>query len=372
MKRGIQLRRIRVIGPQRTAKDVHFGSGLNILYGGSNTGKSHLVSLLDFTFGARTKPGIPPEGVGYDAILATVELPDRSVVTLCRAFAGGAIRVVPGMIDAWPSDKEGELYSEQHGRGNSLSEYLLKQLGIAGKKLRKNAAGDTRELSFRDLIHLFVIDETKIQSKTSPIETGQIMLKTAEFSAFKFVLTGVDDAKLDSVRLKADSRTRRQIELELVDQEIAELTKTLETAETDATELSDQSEKLDTAFDNEFFSLSELESPYKSLLGHRREVRRSIEQLTERSDEISLLIGRFDMLGRHYASDIARLEAVEEAGTFFQLFEAEFCPYVAPRPIIKATPVNAKPMLIRSLQLRVLRLRRLRHDSRSLSRRSVG
>ncbi len=194
---GIQMRRIRVVGPQKPPRDIMFNRGLNILYGGSNTGKSHLVGLIDFIFGARTKPIIPPEGQGYDAGMMTIQLPDESIVTLCRAFAGGGIRVVTGVVDNWPSESEGQLYTEQHGRGQSLSEYLLQILGMDGKRLRTNAAGKTRDLSFRDLVHLFVIDETKIQSKTSPIETGQVMLKTGELSAFKLLLTGIDDSKLE-------------------------------------------------------------------------------------------------------------------------------------------------------------------------------
>jgi septal ring factor EnvC (AmiA/AmiB activator) len=62
------------------------------------------------------------------------------------------------------------------------------------------------------------------------------------------------------------------------------------------------------------------------MLARRRTVRHSIELLTERNDEIELLLERFDMLRLHYESDTSRLEGVVEAGTFFEILEAGYCP----------------------------------------------
>ncbi len=106
----------------------------------------------------------------------------------------------------------------------------------------------------------------------------------------------------------------------------------LETSETDQVELNDQKSKLDSAFDHEFSALEEIKTPYEDLLGSRRSVRRQIGNLTDRDDEISLLLERFEILDRHYTSDVLRLEAVEEAGSFFQVLDARYCPLCGAAP----------------------------------------
>lgn len=326
MKPRIEILRIRVVGSKKEPREVVFAPGLNIIHGVSNTGKSHLVTLIDFAFGAKDAPEIPPEGLGYEALLLSIKLAANKTVTLCRLFQGGGIRVVDGVADDWPSKDVGELLSAVHGKGKSLSEYLLKHLKIDGSRVRKNARGETRELSFRDLARLFIVDEIRIQDKVSPIESGQAVSKTAELSVFKFLLTGSDDKKLDAVTPKGDEVTRRQIELELVDNEIQFLTKSIEGAEVEADDLASQEQKLDEAFNSEFSALAELEVPYRDLLVSHRQARRVIQALNEREDEINSLLSRFQLLQEHYSSDIARLTALRESGVLFAVLNTEYCP----------------------------------------------
>lgn len=69
---------------------------------------------------------------------------------------------------------------------------------LTGKKVRKNKQGATREVSFRDLVRLIVVDEETIISKTSPILSGQYTTGTAESAVFRLPLTGIDDSSLIS------------------------------------------------------------------------------------------------------------------------------------------------------------------------------
>lgn len=45
---GLQLRFIRFLGPDRKPAEYTFASGLNILWGSSDTGKTFLVESIDF------------------------------------------------------------------------------------------------------------------------------------------------------------------------------------------------------------------------------------------------------------------------------------------------------------------------------------
>jgi TolA-binding protein len=329
MKKGIQLRRLRILGQGKDPIDLSFGPGLNIVRGGSNTGKSHAVEMIDFALGSGSNPILPPEGLGYDGVMLTVELPDGGLETLCRPIAGGKIRIVPGQADQWPEEGEGTVVSDVHSNKPSLSEHLLDALGMSGKKVRKNAQGVTRDLSFRDLAHIAIIDETRIQSKISPIERGQYTLRTGELSVLKYLLTGVDDSKLSGSPSK-EVKNRVQAQLEFIEEEIEELSR--DVSDLSQQELSDQHERLEKAFERHLGLFGGAGTDYAALIDTRRKLRRSLEQTNERLNEIRLLNHRFEQLDRHYASDLERLQAIEEAGTFFATLSADVCP-VCGKPV---------------------------------------
>jgi hypothetical protein len=92
--------------------------------------------------------------------------------TFVRALQGGEIRIIDGLTKARPEPKQGIAVSARHSAKVSLSKILLQQLGAPGARIQIRAAGDTRDLSFRDLDKYALINETKIQAGTSPVLTG--------------------------------------------------------------------------------------------------------------------------------------------------------------------------------------------------------
>jgi len=330
MNNTVQLRRIKVIGPKVEPAELSFGPGLNVVQGSSNTGKSHLLALIDFAFGARSKPTAPPEGMSYDSLLATVEISSHGMFTICRSLKGGKIKIVEGQADTFPSEKEGLLVGDRHGDGKSLSEWFLDKLNLEQPRIRKNARGELRDLSFRDLVHLALISETKIQSELSPIEGGQYGLRTAELCAFKFVLTGDDDSSLEGLAAGKNQVTRRAVQIELIDEEISELKGQTEELEKQQLELEHQN--LQSVFSEEFTKLRGIGTPYRSLLKERREIGQTLSELANRQDEIQLLTDRFLQLDQHYESDIARLRAIQEAGDFFSILKPDVCPLCGAAP----------------------------------------
>jgi hypothetical protein len=143
----------------------------------------------------------PPEPIAeqdlYDLVHLGVVMDDGSEKTLVRALQGGEVRIIDGLVKARPEPKQGIAVSARHGAKTSLSKTLLEQLGASSARIRTRAAGDTRDLSYRDLEKYALITETKIQDTASPVLTGQHISKTPETAIFKYVLTGVDDSALD-------------------------------------------------------------------------------------------------------------------------------------------------------------------------------
>lgn len=322
----MQLRFLHVSGPNTDPATVDFGPGLNVINGPSNTGKSHILRLIDYVLGAREPPEPIAEQALHDIVHLGVAMDDGTEKTLVRALQGGEIRIFDGLTKARPEPKQGIAVSARHGAKVSLSKTLLEQLGAAGARVQTKAAGETRDLSFRDLDMYALVNETKIQAPTSPVLSGQYMLKPAETAVFKYVLTGVDDSALDMAKPETSQPMRRAAQLELLDQQIHELDQEIAAADHDQEEL----EQLDSSIDQElvesFQVQEETESDYRQLTSRRRRVRREYEDIQDRMAEIDTLLARFSLLQQHYGSDQDRLTAIIEAGLLFALEEGEVCP----------------------------------------------
>jgi hypothetical protein len=322
----MQLRFLHVSGPNTDPATVDFIPGLNVIYGGSNTGKSHILRLIDYVLGARDPPEPIAEQALHDLVHLGVKMDDGTEKTLVRALQGGEIRIIDGLTKARPEPKQGVSVSARHSAKVSLSKILLEQLGAAGARIQTKAAGETRDLSFRDLDMYALVNETKIQAGTSPVLSGQYVLKTAETAIFKYVLTGVDDSALDMAKPETSQPMRQAAQLELLDQQIRELDQEITAADQDQEELERLDSSLDVELAETFQVQEEAESDYRELTGRRRGLRREYENIQDRMAEIDTLQARFSLLQQHYGSDQDRLAAVIEAGILFSLEEGEVCP----------------------------------------------
>ena len=157
----MQLRFLIISGPQSKPAIVDFVAGLNVIYGGSNTGKSHILRMIDYVLGASKPPRPIAEQAEYDLAHLGIVFNDGTEKTLVRALKGGDIRIIDGLFRGRPDQNQGTSVSARHGAKTSLSKILLEQLGAADKRIQTNAAGATRDLSYRDLERFSIVNETK-------------------------------------------------------------------------------------------------------------------------------------------------------------------------------------------------------------------
>lgn len=322
----MQLRFLLVTGPNSPSASVEFGPGLNVIYGGSNTGKTHVLRLIDYVLGAKSPPEPIVEQAGYDFAHLGVVLDDGSEKTLVRALQGGNVKVLDGLTRARPSPNDGVSVSAQHGAQNSLSRLLLAQVGAANARVRTDASGKTRSLSFRDLERHALVSEAKIQDASSPVLSGQFVTKTAETSVFKYMLTGVDDSALDAAKTSTDQPMRQAAQLELLDRQIRDAEREIEEADQDHEELLQKDSALDAELSQTFSVQESTEASYRELTNNRLVLRRENEALQDRIGEIDTLTERFKLLAEHYRSDEARLASIVEAGAYYTLEYPVTCP----------------------------------------------
>lgn len=334
---ALTLRHLAFTGPNKPTAEIEFGAGLNVIYGASETGKSFILETIDFMLGGGEELRDIPERVGYDRVWLGFESPDGKPYTLERAVVGGKYSRFDGLHRVMPPDAKPVILNAKHNpqRNNNVSMFLLGLLGLADRRIQKNARGETNSLSFRNLVHLCLVPEGDIQKRGSPIETGDFLTRTPEMSVFKLLVTGVDDSAVQPVDEDRTRVTSRAAKTEVIDELIASYKDKLTSIvgeEDDVAELEDQLNKLEDTLEVERTELQQLEFEFREIAVRRRSFRVAIDNADERRAEIEELLARFDLLALSYRSDLRRLAGLREAGSLLGALNPGRCPLCGALP----------------------------------------
>lgn len=333
--KGFRLRFLGYFGPQKEPATVKFGPGLNVLYGASDTGKSFIVETVDFMMGGKPPLREITERLGYDRILLGIETLSGELFTIHRSTDGGSFMLYEGLHEQPPEgDAEAKTLSEIHSDRNeaNLSSFLLDLSGLSGKRVRRNARGETNSLSFRNIARLLIVTETEITQQRSPLLDGNYTADTANTSTFKLLLTGVDDSALVSTAAREPEELSREAQLQLLDQLLDDYKERLKEIAKHPDELETQLEKIETSLKQHAAQLNATEASFQETAARRRELRKKLEEGRDRRSDIASLLERFKLLDRHYVSDIERLRAIEEGGTLFGVLGNAACPLCGSDP----------------------------------------
>lgn len=326
---GFRLRFLGLFGPHKVPATLTFDSGLNVLYGASDTGKSFVVETIDFMLGGKPPLRDLPERAGYDRAMLGLETLGGEFYSLVRSIDGGSFRLYSGQFNQPPADDvECKVLSEIHSDKPeaSLSSFLLGLSGLVAKRIRKNARGDTNSLSFRNMARLMIVTETEITQQRTPLSDGNSVSDTANLSTFRLLLTGTDDSALVATLAPKPEELSREAQLQLLDQLLDNYRDRLRELTKSPKELAEQLEKIDNSLRLQASQVNTTEAEFQDAAGKRRELRRKLEQDRERRAEVSAMLERFGLLDRHYQSDIERLRAIEEGGTLFNVLGSGHCP----------------------------------------------
>lgn len=330
----ISLQHILFTGDDRKPEGLHFSGRPSFVYGASNTGKSFALKAINFMLGGQPKdlPDIE-QRAPYDTAWLGLTVPGDGDITLARSTKGGAFDLHHGLVSASGGHRSnlrtlGATHSDDDP--DTLSRYLLDQLGFGTRRIAKNASGQTVGLSFRHLIRYCLVDETSIQSGQSPV-AGSRPDEQLDRSIFRLLLTGQDDSAIKSRLTPPQFKVSKQARLATIDDLIADLDREIALAQSaieasaDQADLDDQLAALRQQIDAGRVSQREL-SNRRSLALRARDEQES------RLNEVRAHLGRFRELERLYTSDIERLEAIEEAGFLLNLGSERDCPLCGAPP----------------------------------------
>lgn len=331
---GIRLRYLGYFGPNKPPADLSFAPGLNVICGASETGKSFVVESIDFMLGQEDPVRDIPERDGYDRIRLVIESVSRAPLTLDRSVEGENFLAYDELLSNGSPKADAKTLRWKHSaaRQDTLSYALLERTGLISKVLRRNASGETRSLSFRDMARLCVANEEEIQGRGSPLLSGQFTTATGEYSAFKLLLTGVDDSALVAAKDVTGRRDQDAGKIELLDQMIADIEAELDEEGIEAAELNDQLSRLNKSILAQNDALAAVQRALDSVLERRGLATREIRDRRARVAEIDELVERFRLLNSHYQTDLERLAAIHESGSLFVHLQQRSCPLCGAAP----------------------------------------
>lgn len=322
----LRIRKILLRGNSVQDAYVSFDRGANILAGESDTGKSYLISCLDYILGADKLKKKLKEATNYTHLLVEFENTKNEMLTLTRALDGG--KLVAHYSPITSIDGKGETIAPvRKGKslGADVTSILFPFAGINEAKLRKNARGETQRLSIRTLAPLFLVDEVSIIDEYSPVTGRSSYDDTARKRMFSYILTGIDDDGISIEEKNEIVKARLQAKLEIVQEMIQPFEKRFnakhdshptrpeydEDLDEVITKLTGEVEKTSTA-------ISRLHEEIRVATGLTLNVESQLLGVTE-------IQSRYSLLKERYHSDLKRLDFLAEGSHYFESLQEVSC-----------------------------------------------
>jgi hypothetical protein len=325
------INRLSYLGPNKPTVHVGLKPGLNIICGASETGKSFVVETIDFMLGGSSELRQLPERAGYDRAVIQITLSDDKKFTFQRSLDGGGFLWRVGHHDQLETTDEALKPTHNSDRDDNLSQRILSLLGWSDHRLRKDAQAATVSFTIRHLAYLSIVNETRIFDTASPVLSENKVSNTVEKSAFKFVLTGVDDSALVAVREARDSHARlvthRNALAALIEERQAKLPPEEQIAQS-----RERLGRLQLRISSIGEDVVDDEQRHASASDRFRLLERFVQTSRRRKGEIDGLLQRFALLDQHYESDLSRLEAIAESGAVFKTLHPGPCPFCGAPP----------------------------------------
>jgi len=334
MAPGFTIAELRLRGKDVEDAIVTFAPGLSVVAGPSNTGKSLIRAAINFVFGSSEPMTTVDEAKGYQTIFVQVRTSDGNNITFERGWGGGDIKQYNVPASSITASTPAVALASKHSADNqeNISAVLLSLAGLSGTKLRKNQAGDLRNLSFRDFVEYVLITEERIITTLSPLHTTSYTDKTFETSLFRALLTGQDDTGIIVVPSAKDEKARIAGQEETIERIRADIQSRIPQDGRTEQDLI----RMQTLLDEQIAAQSQLLQNYRTDLADLERERRDVEQehvrALARLDQVDANLKRFDLLKQQYASDLNRLQSTVEAGNLFADHQEGPCPICGANP----------------------------------------
>ncbi|MCX6185542.1 MAG: AAA family ATPase [Bacteroidetes bacterium] len=324
---GFYISNLQVTGLNSKPAKLAFEKGFNVISGLSDTGKSYIFACINFMLGGGDCPKEIPEGIGYTDIYLEIKTYSGNTFTLNRNIKGGHFKIKEVEIEKYQTQGIAKEIKGQHtsNTDDNISSFLLGLCGFAEMYVKKNKNNVKRELSFRDIANLTLIDEVRILTEKSPVYvSGQYTFQIQEQSILEILLTGKDAKELEQVEEAKIYHSRIKGKLEFVDSLIKELTDKIIVLEKENTV--EKKQLLQSKIDKLSLVLQDSSLKLATLTEEKQGLYNSISELDSKNILHNELSSRFVLLLEHYNSDIKRLAFITEGEDYFSQLTTIKCP----------------------------------------------
>ena len=207
-KYGFYIKKLTLDGDEVRISCIEFEKGLNIIYGGSDIGKTFIYQCIDFMLGSEKKPKEIKESKGY----TRYEL-------IIKTYKGKEHKIYRDINDNYfLLDDKTTLYSNNNDSKTTISDFLLSLTNMRKKRIKIDKYGDTQNLYFQNLKRYFLLDEDNIIARKSNIAG----YKPKDKSTFRFIVTEKDDKNIKKIESNEDIKYK-EIEIDLLKNSIANI-----------------------------------------------------------------------------------------------------------------------------------------------------
>ncbi|TRX34977.1 AAA family ATPase [Flavobacterium sp. ZT3R18] len=309
MQSGFLLKELRLSGQSLRDASIVFKTGVNIITGPSNTGKTYIFQCLNYMFGGSKIPKPIKEARDYELIYLEIADLQGTIYTLLSDLKGGNFKLYSSSIDNIKETDKYTILDRKHNPANenTVSAFLLKLNNLSEKKIRTNQKGKTRKISYRDIVKFSMVSETQITTEDSLI-ISHYTKATEESNVLKLIAIGKDDSAIIE-SLSPNQIANRKGKLEILKEFISDNQKELKAFKLEPSLILEETNIIIEKLNEKHFNL---QNKYNEIESKRKETLELLLIKQSRKRVIEELYKRSDLLKSHYFSDIARLKSTIE------------------------------------------------------------
>lgn len=310
---------------------IDFEKRCNLIFGKSETGKTHVLHLIEFLLGKKnrskdgTNPQMVPEGKGYDCFyLEIAKYENDEPYTIQRKLNSKSVYVKPVKYTFF---SDPEIRSDEYStvsKKNAYSDFLLRLIGYDNKVEVKKSATDKAQLSFSTIRHLILASENRVIAET-PIfnPTSQFAEATREKSLIYLLTSGEDDSNFEPEDKKDIQRAKIHGKMELLNDVIKQKEELIfKIGDVNYADFTDE------AFVKQYKTeLAKTDSTLNGLYQKRNELEKRRNKLMSKQMFVEAFLSRIKLLNQHYTLDIERYDFLYQGHQIFEaLGDNAICP----------------------------------------------
>lgn len=326
------IKKLEVNSKEEIVSIVEFRSGLNIITGTSNTGKSLIYKCIDFCLGAKKNPLHEYMDMEYTHISLYIVADDKEL-SISRHIDSTDIQVTSNI----PNIDSGVYNVNNKNYNKSLNSIMLKLLGINERhEIIKNKNFAKQELTWRSFYHMFFIDEDRIHEAISPLFNGILSANTASLSILIFLLYHEDFQDIEAYDRKEIKTAKKNAIENYINQEIEDFSKRTAQLQAELIEFSENDIKKRIAV-----IIDEIENTQNIMNISIEESKNIVKEIYSKNEILTqdtMLLSRYKLLENQYNSDLARLNFIVDGQINYEKNKETDCPFCNNKIFIKEKP----------------------------------